>query len=139
MGWLQASSLFIFEIIELWLYRPRGRGFKPHRRYCIVFLSKNINPSLGLVQHRKTRPFITKRLLMRRKESNQTNKTLVIPCLNIVNIFITINLNICFGCLRRFFETVLLSTHNLSPNCLTLKEFFAKVNFEESQQTCQTK
>ena len=38
-------------------------------------LSKNINPSLVLVQPRKTRPFITERLLMGRKESNQTHKT----------------------------------------------------------------
>ena len=51
--------------------RPRGRGFD--RR--VVSLSKNINPSLVLVQPRKTRPFITERLLMGRKESNQTNKT----------------------------------------------------------------
>ena len=36
-------------------------------------LSKNINPSLVLVQPRKTRPFISERLLMGRKESNQTN------------------------------------------------------------------
>ena len=55
--------------------RPRGRGFEPHRRHCVVSLSKNINPSLVLVQPRKTRPFITVRLLMGRKESNQTNKT----------------------------------------------------------------
>ena len=34
-------------------------------------LSKNINPSLVLVQPRKTRPYITERLLMGRKESNQ--------------------------------------------------------------------
>ena len=40
----------------------------------LVSLSKNINPSLVLVQPRKTRPFITERLLMGRKESNQTNK-----------------------------------------------------------------
>ena len=53
---------------------PRGRGFKPRRRHCIVSLSKNINPSLVLVQPRKTRPFITERLLMGRKELNQTNK-----------------------------------------------------------------
>ena len=38
---------------------------------CIVSLSKNINPSLVLVQPRKTCPFITERLLMRRKESNK--------------------------------------------------------------------
>ena len=44
-----------------------------HRRHCVVSLSKNIYPSLVLVQPRKTRPFITERLLMGRKESNQTN------------------------------------------------------------------
>ena len=54
--------------------RTKGRGFEPHRRHCDVSLSKNINPSLVLVQHRKTRTFITERLLMGRKESNQTNK-----------------------------------------------------------------
>ena len=56
--------------------RPKGRGFEPHRRHCVVSLSKNIkNPSLVLVQPRKIRRFITERLLMGRKESNQTNKT----------------------------------------------------------------
>ena len=54
--------------------RRRGRGFEPHRLHCVVSLSKNINPSLVLVQPRKTRPFITERLLMGPKESNQTNK-----------------------------------------------------------------
>ena len=53
--------------------RPRGHGFEPHRHHCVVSLSKNINPSLVLVLPRKT-PFITGRLLMGRKESNQTNK-----------------------------------------------------------------
>ena len=58
--------------------RPSGRGFEPHRRHCVVSLSKNINPSSVLVQPRKTIPYITerrtKRLLMGRKESNkQTN------------------------------------------------------------------
>ena len=55
--------------------RPKDRGFEPHRRHCVVSLSKNINPSLVLVQPRKTRPFITERLLMGRKESNQTKQT----------------------------------------------------------------
>ena len=54
--------------------RLRGLRFKAHRRHCIVSLSKNITPSLVLVQPRKIRPFITERLLMGRKESNQTNK-----------------------------------------------------------------
>ena len=40
----------------------------------VLSLSKNINPSLVLVQPRKTHPFLTERLLMGRKESNQTNK-----------------------------------------------------------------
>ena len=39
---------------------------EPHRRHCVVSLSKNINPRLVLVQPRKTRPFITERLLMGR-------------------------------------------------------------------------
>ena len=55
--------------------RPRGRGFEPHRCHCVVSLSKNIDPSLVLVQPRKTGPFITERLLMERKESNQTKQT----------------------------------------------------------------
>ena len=44
-------------------------------RHCVVSLSKNINPSLVLVQPRKTRPFIAERLLMGRQESNQTKQT----------------------------------------------------------------
>ena len=56
--------------------RPKGRGLEPHRHHCVVSLSKNINPSLVLVQPRKTRPYITERLLMGRKESNQTNKNM---------------------------------------------------------------
>ena len=54
--------------------RPRGRGFEPHRCHCVVSLSKNINSSLVLGQHRKTSSFITERLLMGHKESNQNKK-----------------------------------------------------------------
>ena len=50
--------------------RPRGHGFEPHRCHFVVSLSKNINPSLVLVQPRKIRSFITERLLMGHKESN---------------------------------------------------------------------
>ena len=53
--------------------RPRGRGFEPHWRHCVVSLSKYINPSLVLVKPRKTRPFITEILLMGREELNQAN------------------------------------------------------------------
>ena len=52
--------------------RPRRRGFEPHQGPCVLSLSKNINPSLVLVQPRKIRPFIAERLMMGRKESNQT-------------------------------------------------------------------
>ena len=52
--------------------RLRGHGFEPHRGHCVVSLSKNINPSLVLVLPRKTCSYITERLLMGRKESNQT-------------------------------------------------------------------
>ena len=55
--------------------RPKGRGFEPLRRHCVVSLSKNINPSLLLVQPKKIPPFIIERVLMGRKESNQTNKS----------------------------------------------------------------
>ena len=66
---------------------PRVRASWQH---CVVSLSMNINPSLVLVQLRKTRPYITERLLMGRKESNQTNKTRgtdmsVIVLLNLFN------------------------------------------------------
>ena len=54
--------------------RPRGCGFKPHWRHFIVSLSKNINPSLVLVQPKKASSFIPERLLMGCKESNQTSK-----------------------------------------------------------------
>ena len=53
--------------------RPKGRGFEPHQRHCVVSLSKNINSSSVLVQPRKICPNITEKLLMGRKESNQTN------------------------------------------------------------------
>ena len=53
--------------------RPMGRGFEPNRCHCVVSLSKNINTSLVLVQPRKTRPFITERLLMKRKRIKSNN------------------------------------------------------------------
>ena len=53
--------------------RSRDQGFQSHRHHCVVSLSKNINLDLVLVQPRKTHHYITERLLMGRKESNQTN------------------------------------------------------------------
>ena len=56
--------------------RPRGRRFEPrfepHMRHFVVSLSKNINPSLVMVQPKKTCPFITEKLLMELKEIKQT-------------------------------------------------------------------
>ena len=63
--------------------RPRGRGFEHQRRHCVVSLNKNINPSLVLVQPREIGPYITKRLLMGRKESNQTKPQFNKECLYI--------------------------------------------------------
>ena len=70
--WCMGAQWLSGRVLDL---RPKGRGLEPHRRHCVVSLSKNMNPSLELVQPRKTRPFITERLLMGRKESNQTKKT----------------------------------------------------------------
>ena len=58
--------------------RPRGRRFEPHGCHCVVSFSKNINPRLVLVQPRKTRPFITERLLMGCNDSNQNQMKLVL-------------------------------------------------------------
>ena len=48
--------------------------FKTHRRHCVVVLEQDINLSLVLVQPRKTRPCLTERLLIGRKESKHTKK-----------------------------------------------------------------
>ena len=76
-------------------WRPRGRGLEPHQRHCVVSLSKNINPSLVLVQPRKTYPFITERLLMGCKESKQTKHTL--PNLKQNLLFFTISPDLLEG------------------------------------------
>ena len=49
---------------------PRDRFFYP----TLTLMIDSYTPSLVLVQPRKTRLYITERLLMGRKESNQTNK-----------------------------------------------------------------
>ena len=108
--------------------RPRGHGFKPHSRHRVVVLEQDtIYPSLVLVQPRKTRPCLTERLLMGRKDSNQINNHYFITQSRevaagsgheiglsfdrlhtgldkpnfehkIVNIFSLISFNMCFGC-----------------------------------------
>ena len=71
--------------------RPKGRGFEPHRRHCVVSLSKNINPSLVLVQPRKICPFITEELLMGRKESNQTKQTKLLTTPRLLYMLLALN------------------------------------------------
>ena len=80
--------------------RLKGRGFEPHWRHCVVSLSKNIYPSLELVQPRKTRPYITERLLMGRKELNQTKFLSAV-------IFLEINL------FEKFFQAYHLSVNQI--------------------------
>ena len=82
-------------------YRPRGCGYEPQRRHCVVSLCKNINPSLVLVQSRKTRPCITERLLMEGEESNQTNKT------KYVSVSKNVYSRFLFICLKFLFQTSL--------------------------------
>ena len=75
--------------------------------------ARHIYPSLVLVRPRKTRPYITERLLMGRKESNQTNKQK-----------------------NRLHETVLLSTQNICSNwsikkiCNFTLKVFANINVD---------
>ena len=52
-------------------------------------LVQDINPSLVLVQPRKTRPFITERLLMGRKESNQTKQIISRVASSVIPLFHT--------------------------------------------------
>ena len=70
LGFVQRARIKLFLSVAMlqgaqWLSgrvldsRPRGHRLEPHRHHCIVILSKNIYPSLVLVQPRKTRPFIT--------------------------------------------------------------------------------
>ena len=74
-GALWLSRVLAGRVLDL---RPKGRGFEPHRRHCVVSLSKNISPSFVLVQPRKTRTFITESWLMGSKESNQTKSLKVL-------------------------------------------------------------
>ena len=58
-------------MIECFTRDREAAGSSLTRRHCVVSLNKTINPSLVLVQPRKTRLFITGRLLIGRKESNK--------------------------------------------------------------------
>ena len=63
--------------------RLKGRWLEPHRCHCVVVnAARQIYPSLVLVQPRKNRPYITERLLMGRKEPNQTKIMAPLDCLS---------------------------------------------------------
>ena len=75
----------------------RNRGATGLSLTCVTALcpwARHINPSLVLIQPRKTHPFITQRLLMGRKESNQTNKIWKISILVYQNSTILVILNL---------------------------------------------
>ena len=63
--------------------------------------ARHIYPSLVLVQPRKTRPYLTERLLMRRKESNQTNKPRHFEARHPHNIMHTIDIKLPYSSIRR--------------------------------------
>ena len=62
--------------LSVWLETEGPRVWaSPASLRCVLEQDILINPSLVMVQPTKTCPYITERLLMGRKESNQTNKT----------------------------------------------------------------
>ena len=87
--------------------RPKGLGFEPHQRHCVVSLSKNINLSLVLVQPRKICPYTSERLLMGRKESNQTNKQII------DKVGLTSQPPYCFKCKVQNSELLAFCRHDL--------------------------
>ena len=95
MQFLETRSEVKVTVTQLWYAILPKRGFLRERSGSVVecltrdkgaagssltgatvlwSLSKNIYPSLVLVQPRKTRPCLTDILLMGRKESNQTKE-----------------------------------------------------------------
>ena len=68
------------------LTRDRGAAGFSLTAWCPR--ARHINPSLVLVQPSKTYPYITERLSMGRKESNQTNKYFFKPtdCLILLDL-----------------------------------------------------
>ena len=67
----------IGSVVECLTWDQGAAGLSLNGVTALCPWARHINPSLVLVQPRKTRPYITERLLMGRKESNQTkaNKT----------------------------------------------------------------
>ena len=89
-------------------------------------LSKNINPSLVLVQSRKTCPFITERLLMGRKESNeQTNEPLFILSKTTTTGFKIIKL---FSCSTELSMKFILLVNVKMPTIVGILTFTSRIN-----------
>ena len=66
LKWERSGSM-----VECFTRDREAAGSSLTRRHCVVSLSETINPSLVLVQPRKTRLFITGRLLIGRKKTNK--------------------------------------------------------------------
>ena len=63
-------------VVEYWT-RERGAACSSLTGVAVLRpLARHINPRLVLVQSKRNRAYITERLVMGRKESNQTNKTI---------------------------------------------------------------
>ena len=62
-------------VVECLTRDQRAAGLSLTGVTVLCPLARHIYPRLVLVQPRKTHPYISERLLMGRKESNQTNKT----------------------------------------------------------------
>ena len=74
------ESFFYYQVLVF--LRPKGAGSSLNSLTALCPSARHINPSLVLVQPRKTRPYITERLLMEHKESNQTKTfDLLFSCL----------------------------------------------------------
>ena len=72
LSWERSGS-----VVEC-LTRDRGAGDSSLTSFTALWpWARHSHPGLVLVQPRKTRPYITGRSLMERKESNQTNKTIL--------------------------------------------------------------
>ena len=82
ISYTKRSRLFLYEIEggqrlsgRVLDSRLRGSGFDPQGRHCVVVLEQDtfILAEYWFNPGRPTRPCLAERLLMGRKESNQTN------------------------------------------------------------------
>ena len=78
----RAAGSSLTGITALWSLSKVSKGAKIRNRYNQV----HIYPSLVLVQSRKTRPYLTERLLMGRKESNQTKISETLVCERVIGL-----------------------------------------------------